>query len=125
MATQRFFKPRVATAEKLRTNRTVEPFIFFNRITMAKNPSNQEGIVEAQAHPPQSEDAKALVTVSVDQKKIEIHRGSWLVSQLKIEAKVPSNYDLDQILPGEPPIPLKDDERITIKGGEVFASHVR
>lgn len=64
------------------------------------------------------------VTVTVDTKPKEVHRGSWLVSEFKAEVGVDSSRDLDQVINGEFK-PLKDDDRIVIKGGEVFVSHVR
>ena len=63
------------------------------------------------------------VTVTVDTKPKVVHRGSWIVAEFKKEVGVDETRELDQVIDGEFK-PLADKDRITIKGGEVFVSHV-
>jgi hypothetical protein len=63
------------------------------------------------------------VTITVDSVEHKVHRGSRLVSKLKEEVGVDSTLVLS-IYNGKEFVDLTDTERITIKGGEVFASHV-
>jgi Multiubiquitin len=62
------------------------------------------------------------VTITVDNKPFTIHRGSHTVRELKQLAGVSAGYELEQIVDGTL-IPLKDEQRIAIKGGERFVSH--
>jgi len=64
------------------------------------------------------------VTVTVDTLPKTVHRGSWIVSDFKKEVGVDSSRALDEVIGGAFK-PLDDNQRITIKGGEVFVSHVR
>jgi len=64
------------------------------------------------------------VTVTVDTVSKTVHRGSWVVSNFKKEVGVAADRALDEVVNGEFK-PLQDDQRITLKGGEVFVSHVR
>jgi hypothetical protein len=64
------------------------------------------------------------VTVTVDTKEKQVHRGSWVVSEFKKEVGVDASRALDEVIAGEFKA-LDDNERITIKGGEVFVSHAR
>lgn len=73
-----------------------------------------------QEHPQTGPD----VTVTVDTLPKTVHRGSWVVSDFKKEVGVDPNRALDEVIAGEFK-PLQDDQRITIKGGEVFVSHTR
>lgn len=63
------------------------------------------------------------VTVTVDTKPKVVHRGSWIVSAFKEEVGVDATRELDQVIDGDFK-PLPDKDRITIKGGEIFVSHV-
>ena len=63
------------------------------------------------------------VTVTVDTKPKVVHRGSWIVAEFKKEVGVDETRELDEVIDGEFK-PLADKDRITIKGGEVFVSHV-
>jgi hypothetical protein len=65
-----------------------------------------------------------VVTVTVDTKDKTVHRGSWIVSEFKAAVGVSADRALDEVVGGEFK-PLDDNQRITIKGGEVFVSHVR
>ncbi len=59
------------------------------------------------------------VTVTFENKPKTIHRGSHPVSDLKSLFGVPPEYAVAQVIEGVI-TPLKDDARVTIKGGEVF-----
>lgn len=64
------------------------------------------------------------VTVTVDTLPKEVHRGSWIVADFKKAVGVDPSRALDEVAAGELK-PLDDNQRITIKGGEVFVSHAR
>jgi hypothetical protein len=65
-----------------------------------------------------------LVVVTIDGKPKHIERGEYVVSELKKLLDVDASRALDEVIHGEFK-PLDDSERIHIKGGEVFVSHVR
>lgn len=64
------------------------------------------------------------VAVTIDGQRKEIAAGDYLVSTLKVDLRVPPDYELDQVVHGEFR-PLADTAHIEIKGGEHFISHVR
>jgi uncharacterized protein YabE (DUF348 family) len=64
------------------------------------------------------------VEVEVDTKKREVRPGAYVVSDFKAEVHVPAEKELDQVINGVI-TPLDDTATITIRGGEVFVSHVR
>ena len=64
------------------------------------------------------------VTIVIDNKTFTIHRGSITVAELKQLAAIQPAYELEEILNGKL-VPLADDQRVTIKGGERFVSHPR
>ncbi len=53
-----------------------------------------------------------------------IHRGHQTVAEIKKLGGVPLADELEQLIDGKLK-PLPDDGAVTIKGGEVFMSHVR
>jgi len=59
------------------------------------------------------------VTVTFENTPTKIHRGSHLVSELKTLFGVSADLALAEVIDGEI-TPLKDDARVTIKGGEAF-----
>ena len=59
------------------------------------------------------------VTVTIENVPKTIHRGSHVVSELKTLLGVSADLALAQVIDGEI-TPLKDDARVTIKGGEAF-----
>ena len=71
--------------------------------------------------PPQT---GAEVTITIDNKLFTVHRGSKTVVELKQLAGIPLAYELEEIVDGKL-VPLKDDQRVVIKGGERFVSHPR
>jgi hypothetical protein len=64
------------------------------------------------------------VHIKIDNVVYLIHRGSHTVAELKTIGKVPAADELEELVNGELK-PLDDNGRVTIKGGEVFISHVR
>ena len=64
------------------------------------------------------------VGITIDGRRLEIHRGSYVVADLKRHIGVDATYELDEVIHGEFR-PLADEGRITIKGDEIFISHVR
>ena len=64
------------------------------------------------------------VTVTIDNSQKDIHRGSHTVSELKSLLGVNASLALDEVVDGKF-TSLDDNGRVTIKGGEVFVSHVR
>ena len=53
-----------------------------------------------------------------------IHRGRQTVAEIKKVGEVPAADELEQLINGKL-TPLPDDGAVTIKGGEIFMSHVR
>jgi hypothetical protein len=67
---------------------------------------------------------KENVNITIDDKPWTVHRGHLTVAELKTLAGIPLAYDLDRIIDGKFE-PLPDDGGVTIKGGEIFISHVK
>ena len=65
-----------------------------------------------------------LVTVTVDTKPHTVRKGRYLVSDFKRLVGVDPTYQLDEVVNGQF-VELKDTEKMSIKGGEIFVSHVR
>lgn len=59
------------------------------------------------------------VTVKIGEDSKKIHRGSHLVTELKELLGVSADLALAEVIDGQI-TPLKDDARVTIKGGEQF-----
>ncbi len=64
------------------------------------------------------------VGITVNGNQIPIHRGHQTVVHIKQVGGVASAEELEQIINGVF-TPLADDGAVTLKGGEVFISHVR
>lgn len=64
------------------------------------------------------------VAIFINGVEVVIHRGSQTVASLKEAGNIPAADELDQIVDGNL-VPLADDGRVTIKGGERFASQPR
>jgi hypothetical protein len=62
------------------------------------------------------------VTITVDNKPVQIHRGRRSVAEIKSAGGVPLADDLEQVIDGEMKL-LPDDGHVVIHGGEVFVSH--
>lgn len=73
---------------------------------------------------PATQKPEKKIEVTVDQKSRKVRPGSYLVSEFKKEVKVDAALALDQVIDGGFR-PLEDNETISIRGGEIFVSHVR
>jgi len=87
----------------------------FKRIAMEENSVSS-------SH--QSPDTGEFVTVFLNSVAASVHRGSTTVLQLKDIFQITPNYCLDELVSGQLKV-LDDNDRITLKGGERFFSHVR
>lgn len=65
-----------------------------------------------------------LVTVTVDTMPHTVRKGRYIVTDFKRLVGVDLSYQLDEVLNGQF-VELKDTEKVSIKGKEVFVSHVR
>ena len=65
-----------------------------------------------------------LVTVTVDTKPHTVRKGRYIVSDFKRLVGVEPSYQLDEVVNGQF-VELKDTEKVSIRGKEVFVSHVR
>lgn len=63
-----------------------------------------------------------IVSITVDTKPRNIHRGRRTVTEIKEVGEVPLAFDLEQLIDGKLTL-LPDDGSVTIKGGEQFFSH--
>lgn len=86
--------------------------------------SNEKTQAEKEAPPHDSgpDHGKDEVTITVDNKSIQIHRGRTTVLDIKLAAHIHPADTLEQIVDGKL-VPLPDDGAVTIKGHEVFVSH--
>lgn len=75
-------------------------------------------LVEAESH------KHHLVEVTVDRVRKCVEAGVYVVSAFKAAVGVAADRELD-ILKGGMLQPLDDNAKISIRGGEVFVSHVR
>jgi len=64
------------------------------------------------------------VEISINNTIFTIHRGRQTVVAIKQVGGVPLADDLEQVIDGQL-TPLADDASVTIKGGEVFLSHIK
>lgn len=64
------------------------------------------------------------VTITIDNKPIKLPFGKHTVSEVKALAGVPASFDLEIIVNCRL-VPLKDEETITIEGGEHFSAQPR
>jgi len=67
---------------------------------------------------------KKIVTVTVDGHPKEVERGTYSLSDFKKEVGVAENMDLDELIDGKFEA-IDESKKIHIKGGEIFASHVK
>lgn len=65
-----------------------------------------------------------LVKIKVNNVDREIKKGIRTVKEIKDAGNVPLAHELEQLIDGKL-IPLKDDAKVEIKGGEQFFGHVR
>jgi hypothetical protein len=78
--------------------------------------------VETEQH--SEHEKKHLVSITIDGKTFEVQRGQISVVALKQLAGVPAGYELEEVRHGKL-VPLKDDAKVEIEGGEQFVSHPR
>lgn len=78
---------------------------------------------QKQPQPPHPEPGPE-VRITINTVVKTIHRGHQTVVEIKKLGDVPSADELEQLIDGKLK-PLPDDGAVTIKGGEVFMSHVR
>lgn len=64
------------------------------------------------------------VTITINNKPYEVHRGRQTVAHLKNLGGVSRNYELDEVKDGKL-VPLDDDGSVTIIGCEVFKSNLK
>jgi hypothetical protein len=63
-----------------------------------------------------------MVTITVNNVQVPIHRGRQSVAEIKAAGQVPLADDLEQIVDGQMKL-LPDDGHVVIHGHEVFVSH--
>ncbi|HEY3411894.1 MAG TPA: hypothetical protein VGM51_02440 [Armatimonadota bacterium] len=80
----------------------------------------QNGGAKDASHP----ETGPTVSITVNGKRVEIHRGRQTVAEIKGRGGVALSDVLEQVVGGVL-TPLPDDGAVTIKGGEAFVSHVR
>lgn len=64
------------------------------------------------------------VVISINGVSRRVDRGHYVVAELKCLLQIDPCHDLDEVVCGEFR-PLQDSDKIHIKGGEMFVSHVR
>jgi hypothetical protein len=67
-------------------------------------------------------DNQGTVTITIDNKPIEVRRGQHKVAELKGKGSVNADYALSQVIDGVL-TELADDQKVHIRGGEVFHSN--
>jgi hypothetical protein len=85
-----------------------------------ENRSNAGG----QADKPPRPEPGPEVHITINGASKTIHRGRQTVAEIKKVGGVPLADELEQLVDGKL-TPLPDDGAVTIKGGEVFMSHIR
>lgn len=80
--------------------------------------SEHEGDVQVAVH------GKEMVTITINGVDKQIHRGEAKVSEIKALGGIPLADDLEEVVNGKL-VPLPDDGKVHIKGGEKFVSHVK
>lgn len=81
--------------------------------------SEQEGSEQRAEH------GSSEVTIFYEGKSFKIHRGAQEISHIKEVLGVPQEYELDLLIPNQPPQHLPDDKKFVIKGEEHFGAHPR
>jgi hypothetical protein len=84
--------------------------------------SNEPSVHEPADHEPPQPGPNVEITINNIPKTI--HRGHQTVAEIKTVGDVPQADELEQLINNKL-TPLPDDGAVTIKGGEVFLSHVR
>lgn len=89
-----------------------------------KEVENKEVKQDADAPAGGPGDNQGRVTITIDGKPIKVRRGQHEVADLKSQGGVNADYALDQVIDGVL-TELTDDQKVHIRGGEVFSSHPR
>ena len=78
------------------------------------------------AHQPENDEPQygPEVTITIDNKPYQVHRGRQTVTYLKEIAGIAQSYELDELEDGRL-VQLADDGSVTIKGGEEFKSNLK
>jgi hypothetical protein len=84
----------------------------------------ESNTVEHGGHHNSGHNHKKEVTVTVDNHPHKVPEGEYLVSAFKNKVGVDPSKELDEVVHGELK-PLDDNQKIHIRGGEVFISHAR
>lgn len=71
---------------------------------------------------PADQHRQDVVTIHVNDRPLEIHRGRRQVAEIKEKGTVPAADTLAQVVDGELK-PLPDDGSVVIRGGETFLSY--
>lgn len=86
---------------------------------MTTNPNpNDRGSGEAV----KEQERQDVVTITVNNHAVKIHRGRRSVAEIKAAGQVPPADDLEQIVKGQMTL-LPDDGHVVIHGHEIFVSH--
>lgn len=64
------------------------------------------------------------VTITIDGKEVQIKKGAYRISELKVRLGVPADYELDLVEDGQFR-PLDDNAMLEIEKPAIFVSHVR
>ncbi|MFT3714052.1 MAG: hypothetical protein QM817_40845 [Archangium sp.] len=70
------------------------------------------------------EQGRSTVSIEVNASEVRIHRGNTSVAEIKQAGGCPVAFELEQIVDGKL-VPMNDDGRVVIKGGERFLCHPR
>src|SRR6266478_2595429 len=92
-------------------------------VKMENRANTRETGPQGKADPPRPEPGPE-VHITINGVSRLIHRGRQTVAEIKKVGEVPAADELEQLINGKL-TPLPDDGAVTIKGGEVFMSHVR
>lgn len=79
---------------------------------------------KAQQKPPHPDQGRDEVTITINNIPKTIHRGRNTVAEIKTFGGIAQADVLEQLIDGKL-TPLADNGAVTIKGGEIFVSHVR
>ncbi len=85
---------------------------------------NDTSVQVGSEHEQDTTKGSSEVTIAINDKPYEVHRGRQTVVYLKELGGVPQNYELDEVKDGRL-VPLDDDGSVTIKGGEIFKSNLK
>ena len=88
------------------------------------NATPNANAVAAKDQRPSHPETGSMVSITINNDPKDIHRGRQTVVEIKAVGAVPLADVLEQVIGGKL-TPLPDDGAVTIKGGEIFISHVK